>query len=189
MLMLKMLRQNPDKIPAPDKQTIIDLAMKCIRKLNNDETFDPSEAFKSVFVTNAFDGSEDMLISDRLKGLVYEDMVEFRKKLMESTPPKDILELFKSMTPPKGIKRKTSIEGGELFDHDDDGPEPDISELIKELEKVEAEDRKLAALVQPKPKPSDSFQDLEIDEADQDKVAKVHHPSSMFWPLAGELKN
>ena len=38
--------------------------------------------FKSLFVTNALDGSEDYFVSDKLYALVGNEMVKFRTKLM-----------------------------------------------------------------------------------------------------------
>ena len=48
---------------------------------------------------------------------------------------------MKTLTPPKGVRLKSSeVEGGELFDHDDEGSEIDITELAKEFEELDEED-------------------------------------------------
>ena len=128
-LMLEMLKKEPKKIPEPDRQALIDMAMKSMNTL---ESVDFGRAFKRLFLTNSLDGSEDWMISDKLKSLVYDHMVKFRAKLMKSEPPKNIEDLFKTFTPPKGVKRKTNqVEGAELFDHDDDNDEMELSELDK----------------------------------------------------------
>ena len=41
-------------------------------------------------------------------------MKEIRKELMKSKVPKDIFEVVRNLTPPKGIRRK-NIEGAELL--------------------------------------------------------------------------
>ena len=47
-------------------------------------------------------------------------------------------------------------KGGELFDHDDDGPEPELSELIKEFKDMDEEDLKIFNSLQQE-RPSDAF--------------------------------
>ena len=64
-------------------------------------------------MTNALDGSEDCLISDKLFELVGPTMLEFREKLMKGSP-KTLQEVIRQLIPPKGVKRKSDIEGGEL---------------------------------------------------------------------------
>ena len=93
-------------------------------------SIDKDRAFKSLFITNALDGSEDYMVSDRLFSLVGEKIQEIRQILMNGPCPKNLQELLKTITPPKGIKRK-NVEGSELFDCD--GPELDISQLEKDL--------------------------------------------------------
>lgn len=167
-LMFSLLEKNPKKIPAPDRQQLIDIAMKTMDDLDEMEDFSP--AFKQLFLTNKLDGTEDRLIGDNLKSLVYEDMVKFRKKLLRSTPPDTIEEMFKTLKPPKGVKRRTNqVEGGELYDHDDEGLEMNITELTKEFEGVEEE------------KPSEAFVDNADNQFDQRKQS-----STKFWPLAGK---
>ena len=78
-------------------------------------TLDTNAAFKSVWVTNSLDGSEDFLVSDKILGLVRDSMRQFRNK-MTATPPKTVKEVICSLIPWKGIKRGKNIEGSELFD-------------------------------------------------------------------------
>ena len=172
--MLKMLLKNPKEIPTPDRQDMIDMAMKCIRTVN--DSFDASSAFKSLFMTNALDGSEDRLVSDKIRGLVYEDIAKFREDLMKTPPPPNIPELFKTLTPPKGVKRKNNIEGGELYDHDDEGPEMDPDDLAKEFEYEVKDDVNFV-----QSKPSEAFVPLD-EETPQEKPSRIRQ---QFWPLAG----
>ena len=52
--------------------------------------------------------------------------------------------------------QKHLFKGGELFDHDDDGPEMELSELIKEFEDMDEDDVKIFNSLQ-QDKPSDAF--------------------------------
>ena len=86
---------------------------------------DVSKGFKSLFVTNKFDGSEDFMVSDAVLDLVGEAMVEFRERLLKTTP-KTFKELMKTITPPKGVKtakpsknEAPEDEGFEILDDDD----------------------------------------------------------------------
>ena len=76
---------------------------------------DAKRSFKRLFVTNAFDGSEDYLVSDKLFKLIGPQMIQFREELMKEKSTKDLEVLLKSITPPKGIRRK-NVEGAELLD-------------------------------------------------------------------------
>ena len=77
---------------------------------------DTAKEFKTLFVTNALDGSEDFLVSDKLFALVGNDMVKFREQLMKERSAKTLREVIRKLIPPKGVKRKGSDEGIELLD-------------------------------------------------------------------------
>ena len=49
---------------------------------------DTKRKFKPLFVTNALDGSEDYLVSDKLFALIGDEMVDFRKELMSQNSVK-----------------------------------------------------------------------------------------------------
>ena len=70
-------------------------------------------------MTNALDGSEDYLVSEKLYSLVEDEMVKFRNELMSSKPAKTLKEVIHKLIPLKGIKRKGNIEGSEPLDCDD----------------------------------------------------------------------
>ena len=66
------------------------------------------------------------MVSDAVLDLVGEAMVEFRERLLKTTPPKTIKELMKTITPPKGVKtakpsknEAPEDEGFEISDDDD----------------------------------------------------------------------
>ena len=68
-------------------------------------------------------GSENYLVSERVYKLVGTRMNDFRNQLMKTTSPKNLKQLLKMTTPPKGGMRKdaegsaaTVDEGDELFD-------------------------------------------------------------------------
>ena len=79
--------------------------------------------FKSLWVTNALNGSKDYLVSERIM-LIGEKLKVFRKQLNKSENPKNLKDLLKLITPPKVVKlkgEKTAVsvdEGEELFDCD-----------------------------------------------------------------------
>ena len=118
-LMLEKLKDNPQKVPAPDRiemMTLLNDAMQDVR-------INESSAFKSVWVTNALDGSEDYLVSDKIFSLVGESMRSFRAEMLKKSPPSTIKEVIRSIIPPKGIKRGKNTEGTEIFDGEEMGEE------------------------------------------------------------------
>ena len=123
-LMLDQLKDDPKKIPSPSRNDMMRMLLRAWDLLD----VDTEKEFKSLFVTNALDGSEDYLVSDKLYTLVGNDMVRFRKELMSSRPIKTLKEVIKKLIPPKGVKRKGNDEGMELFDCE----EEEI--LLEELE-------------------------------------------------------
>ena len=72
-------------------------------------------AFKQNFVTNAFNGCEDILVLDRIFRQVGEDMIKFRKELLSKPPPKSLKDVVKNLIPSKSMAR--SVEGtARLYD-------------------------------------------------------------------------
>ena len=53
--MLKKLFANPEKIPSPERQEMVDMTMKCMEELETTDKLDVPRGFKSLFVTNKFD--------------------------------------------------------------------------------------------------------------------------------------
>ena len=78
---------------------------------------DYAKEFKSLWVTNVSDGSENYLVSERVYKLVGTRMNDFRNQLMKTASPKNLKQLLKIITPPKGGMRKDA-EGSaaEIFD-------------------------------------------------------------------------
>ena len=135
-LMLQQLRHDKSKIPSPSREEMMSMLCKSWESLD----IDFSERYKALWITNALDGSEDHLVSDRIFRLVGEDLQKFRKRLMKSPNPANLKALLKTITPPKGVKRSSKDEapvdeGSELIDCD--GEE---EESIEQLENEELED-------------------------------------------------
>ena len=64
-----------------------------------DVKIDVKSASKSVWVTNAIDGSEDYLVSDKTFGLNGKSMTSFRTEIIAKPPPKTVKELITSVIP------------------------------------------------------------------------------------------
>ena len=135
-----MLQNNPQKLPAPDRNEM----MRVFVNSNKDVKIDFKSAFKSVWVTNGLDGSEDYLVSDKIFGLVGESLTSFGTEMIAKPPPKTVKEhIINSMIPPKGIKRGKNIAGTELLAGEEMGN--DASEEEDDENYVDAE-QLLAAL-------------------------------------------
>ena len=102
-LRLEKLQNDLQKVPAPDWNEM----MRLLVNSNKDVKIDVKSAFRSVWITDALDGSEDCLVSDKMFGLFGESMTSFRTEMTEKPPPKTVKELINAMIPPKWRK----IEG------------------------------------------------------------------------------
>ena len=76
----KDLEKDPVKIPSPSRDEMMSMLLKAWESLQ----IDIKREFKSLFVTNSLDGSEDYLVSNKLFSLIGEEMKTFRKELMSS---------------------------------------------------------------------------------------------------------
>ena len=143
-LMLEMLNEHPNKIPSPTRDDIMPMLVEAWQSIN----VDPVNGLKENFLLNAFDGSEDHLVSDKLYAMVGPEMVTFRKQLLLSAPPRNIEALMKTITLPKGVKITAApgsmpppdegvelydcegdeLEDGELLHHE----EPDVDDRIEQ---------------------------------------------------------
>ena len=126
-LMLEQLNNDPNKIPSPSRDEMMRMLLKAWELLD----VDTEREFKSLFVTNALDGLEDYLVSDKLYALVGNEMVKFRTELMTSHPAKTLKEVIRKLIPPKGVKRKGNDEGIQLLDCEE---EIQLEELEQECD-------------------------------------------------------
>ena len=100
------------KVPAPNREEMINMLLAVWKETDVDFT----AVFKKLFVTNKFDDSEDFLVSDELFSLIGDDMLEFRRQLLNSEVPINLQAVIKKLIPPKGIRRN-DIDGSEVLDY------------------------------------------------------------------------
>ena len=86
--MLQKLENDKTKVPSPSKDKIMSLACNAMEKVS----FDKEKAFKSLFLTNSLNGSEDFMVSDRIFSLIGQNIKKIWEKLMNEPCPK----IFKS---------------------------------------------------------------------------------------------
>ena len=134
--MLEKLTKDPQKFPSPDRSEMMSLLVESEKAI----ALDSNVAFKSVWVTNSLDGSEDYLVSDKIFGLAGDSMRQFGNEMTAKPPPKTVQEVIRSLIPPKGIKRGKNIEGSdgeeieeEDEDEDEDKEEIDVDQLLQAL--------------------------------------------------------
>ena len=85
-LMLEQLEKDPIKIPSPSRSEVMSMLLQAWERLE----IETKREFKSLFVTNALDGSEDYIVSDKLFALTGDEMVDFRKELMSQNSVKTL---------------------------------------------------------------------------------------------------
>ena len=112
-LMLKILEINKNKVPSPSREQMIEMLLGAWKETN----VDFNTAFKKLFVTKT---------SDKLFSLIGDDMLEYRRQLLNSEVPGNLQTVVKKLIPPKGVRRK-NIEGNELLDYMEG--EPTIDDL------------------------------------------------------------
>lgn len=128
-LMIKKLRDDPSKIPSPSRDEIMKMCKEAYSHVLS--TVDVVDAFKRNGITISLDGSEDHLVSNRLKTLVWDELTLFRTQLLSQPHPTNLKQLEDKMIPPDGVKRKLDavvdsippdegeeIDDGELTDHE-----------------------------------------------------------------------
>ena len=76
-LMTDQLTVNPKKIPQPTRDDTMRMLIQSFKSFE----IDFANRFKALWVTNALDGSEDYLVSERLMSLFGEKMKAFRDQL------------------------------------------------------------------------------------------------------------
>ena len=97
--------EYPHLCKSKDLHDMINMIATAWNKLNGDHI----HAFKTLFVINSFDGSEDYLVSDRLFksfGINNYRAVSFRKNLIESEIRASYTAPVKKLIPPKRTKRE-----------------------------------------------------------------------------------
>ena len=200
-MMLPQLDENPTKIPAPSR----DEMLLMMSRLWENMVIDEERAFKTLFVTSAFDGSDDYLVSDKLFQLVGAQLVEFRVKLKKPKSPKSFQALLRQIILPKGIRRK-NLEGSEMFDCEDeeiedeevsdvdedenDAPEDQVpvveSDLADSPDPVTLVTNSLTSLTRFTNDPDIIKDALFLDKLEE--LIKAHNTSKVFTPHISQFK-
>ena len=89
-LMLEQLEEDPIKIAFPSRSEMMSMLLQAWETLE----IDTKREFKSLFVTNALDGSEVYLVSDKSFALIGDEMVDFQKELMSQNSVKPLKEVI-----------------------------------------------------------------------------------------------
>jgi hypothetical protein len=109
-----------------DQLAMIDLAWQQVHLSLN-----YSEIFQSLFMTNAFDGSRDNLVSPKIFNLVGKEIQAFRKKLKNDPVPSTVEQLLQTIVRPEGVVCRpldsSAVDEGtellNLFSDEDPGSE------------------------------------------------------------------
>ena len=118
-LMYKKLREDRNKIPKPSRDEI----MMMMTEAYNESSPDHTQAFKSNWISNKLDGTEDMYVSQSLRDLVGEEMLAFRRELLQSEPPSSLREAVEQLTKPEGVRRRDHGTSGATYIPEDEGLE------------------------------------------------------------------
>jgi len=100
-LMLTQLRAGPKNIPQSSRDDMMRMLVESVQRID----IDIPARYKSLWLTSA-NGSEDYLVSEKIMEMVGKELKELRSELMKSKSPKQLKELLKRITPPKGVRRK-----------------------------------------------------------------------------------
>ena len=78
-------------------------------------TIDFPAAYKSLWLTNKLDGSEDYLVSKRIMKLDGKRMKVFREKLMSKPSTKNFEAMLNMITPLKGVQLSPENTGVPIY--------------------------------------------------------------------------
>ena len=169
-LMIKKLQDDPNKIPSPSRDDIMKMCQEAYTRVLS--TINVVDAFKRNGITISLDGSEDHLVSNRLKSLVWDDLFQFRAQLLSKPHPANLKNLEKVMIPPDGVKRKLDavvdsippdegkeVDDGDLTDHEWDDREVNMASSDEDEEEEENESIPL-----PQPSEESEILDSELKE-------------------------
>ena len=109
VLMIEKLQEHPNKVPSPTRDDTINMS-----KFVWNETVanvDVTSAFKRNAINIKLDGFEDHLVISKLNALIWDDILNFRQKLLSSPHPISLKELDDVMIPPGVIRFKKVVDG------------------------------------------------------------------------------
>ena len=113
---LRQLEVDPTKIPAPTRSKM----MSMFHKAQSEVGLDVSLSLKENFLFNALDGSEDVLVRDKLIELVGEEIIRFREEEMAKQPARLMKDMLATIENPEGVR----------FRNHDDAPDDEGAELL-----------------------------------------------------------
>ena len=181
--MLKKLRADRTKVPSPSRNEILTLMEAALGKVD----LDVEKAFKQLFLTNAWDGTEDFLVLDRLFIEVGEEIIKFRDELKATEPPDSLEKLLTTLTPPKGVKRGGKMiytgEGSELLDGEK------MTEIEENLPLIDDSDNDFDILRPPAPAVTTTTTTLNADKTVSMEDISDDPDINMDAKILDELKN
>ena len=118
-LLYNKLRENKDRIPKPPRDDMMELMTTAYSECNVNQAV----SYKVNWLTNKLDGSEDMVVSQSLRDLVGQEMMEFRAELLKSQVPATLREAVQQITRPEGVRPKDTGQRDTLYIQEDEGAE------------------------------------------------------------------
>ena len=113
--------------------------MKMLNEFKKCLKFAFEKAFKTLWVTNALDGSDGFLVSDKIMSPAGKSIRNFRNKSMNKPLPKTVNLLINSIIPPKRIKKGKRCDGSVLGDAEEMDQGENVCDENDEEEGVDAE--------------------------------------------------
>lgn len=113
--------------------------MKMLNEFKKCLKFAFEKAFKTLWVTNALDGSDGFLVSDKIMSPAGKSIRNFRNKSMNKPLPKTVNLLINSIIPPKRIKKGKRSDGSELCDAEEMDQGENVCDENDEEEDVDPE--------------------------------------------------
>ena len=207
-LMIEKLRENPEKIPSSSRNDIMRMCKSAFQETV--AKIDFSDAFKRNGLTIKLDGSEDHLVSSKIKTLVWEEMIKFRSDLLKKPHPRSLQKLRDIIIPPDGVKRKLDqvvegvppdegfeMMGGDITDDDCDDNDDDDDDDVEEediQDAASAEEASTSDEIQLEDNPVHVDPELKVD---LDSIARIEDcirkekksSSSQLLPFLVKVEN
>ena len=90
-LMLEQLRADPKKIPQPSREDMLRMLAESFNSLK----IDVVNRFKALWVTNALDGSEDYLVSEKDNRISWQSFEIISGWVVQRESPKSLKQLLR----------------------------------------------------------------------------------------------
>ena len=89
--MLEQLRADPKKIPQPSREDMLRMLAESFNSLK----IDVVNRFKALWVTNALDGSEDYLVSEKDNRISWQSFEIISGWVVQRESPKSLKQLLR----------------------------------------------------------------------------------------------